>query len=424
MRSSLRIEIGLCILLLMVTGLFCFERARQLRYDFHHFYRDAQYVWLHGELNPVLQAEDKLAERQLPFYLPIVPLMLAPLTFAGLPPAAAAWALVQVITLGYSLYELRRRWTASAGAFWYATVLASPALYEAAFFNQLSFPILALCLATVRQAEQNHRTAAALSLSLACIMKYLPGVLLVWTFLQQRRASALRFAALTAMFSAILVFLPCWAVFGRDATNRYLAEWWRHNLDTSGSFDLLDPEINTHFLGHTNQSVRAVVARWTWPEHPYRMPVQPVALDKSAVNRISTLISASLLALWIVITARAGRSGSSLPAQRASAAAWMIGMLVFSPLLRQYYLIWAWPALVFLAGSAGIRDEEVQGTTAQRVRRYAQIGLAVWLSGMLLWPIPLARLGGVHLLMLVVVAICTALAGRRLTPVAIQPKPG
>lgn len=412
MRRPAHYETGLCVLLLAFVGLFCFERARQLRYDFHHFYRDAHYVWQNGALNPVLHAENKLTERQLPFYLPIVPLAIAPLTFAGLAPAAALWALMQVVTLAYSLFELRRRWAASATVFWLATALVLPALYEAAFFNQLSFPILALCLVTIRFVENNRFAAAAASLAVACVSKFLPGTLLLWVFLQRRLAAALRFAGLTMAFSIALTLLPCWAAFGWDNTNRYLIEWWRYNLDSARSLDLLDADIDAHFLGHTNQSVRAVIARWTWPQHPYRMPNQPISFDKPAVVRVSAVVSAALLCLWIALTFRAGRNEPAASAQRAAAAVWMIGMLVFSPLLRQYYLIWAWPAVVFLADAAWGGAAARNKAPLPRARLCAVFGLAAWIIGMLLWPVPIARLGGVHLLMLILVAACTALAGR------------
>jgi hypothetical protein len=71
-------------------------------------------------------------------------------------------------------------------------------------------------------------------------------------------------------------------------------------------------------------------------------------------------------------------------------------MLVFSPLLRQYYLVWALPALVLCVRAAvGI---------ARVARTAGRIGVAVWLAGMVAWLWPEPRSYGAHLVMLIVLA--------------------
>lgn len=411
MRYAVLLERCLIALLLLGVGLFSFERARQLRYDFHHFYRDARFVWEHAALNPVLQADDKLSERQLPFYLPIVPLVLAPLTVGGVTPAAAIWALLQVGSLGYAIRELRRRWAPLTGAFGLALALAFPAIYEAAFFNQLSFPILALCLAAIRSVEANNRFASAIALASACVIKLLPGSLLAWLVLQRPRGW-FGVVIMTVTVMTVLTLAPCYVAFGPADTHHYLIQWVNHNASSSRAFDLLDPQIDEHFLGHANQSIRAVVARWTWSEHPYRMPVQPLSLSRAASDRISSVITFGLGALWIALTVRTrSRQDDSVSrsapdhALFSTAAIWMMAMLVFSPLMRQYYLVWAWPALAFLAQMA-------LGAPTRASARFAWIGVAAWSAGMALWPVPFARLAGAHLLMLIVMAVCVSGASR------------
>lgn len=78
-------------------------------------------------------------------------------------------------------------------------------------------------------------------------------------------------------------------------------------------------------------------------------------------------------------------------------------MLALAPLVRQYYLAWALPALVILARAAHARQ------------RSGQAGLVVWIIGMLLWTWPAARLVGAHLVMLIVLGALVLLAGRRAT---------
>jgi hypothetical protein len=77
--------LGLAALLLAVAVI-SYRRAIAPAYDFHHFYRDARYVWEHGTLNPELAGANAEHRRQLPFYLPVVAVLLAPLTAFGLKP--------------------------------------------------------------------------------------------------------------------------------------------------------------------------------------------------------------------------------------------------------------------------------------------------------------------------------------------------
>ncbi|MBL8880282.1 MAG: DUF2029 domain-containing protein [Phycisphaerales bacterium] len=426
MRHAARLETCVICALLLAVGLFSFERARQLRYDFHHFYRDARYVWDHAALNPVLKADDEVAQRQLPFYLPVVPLALAPLTAGGVTSAAVLWAALQTASLAAALHEIRRRWVSSAGAFWLAVACGLPVIYEAAFFNQLSFPILALCLLAIRFVQSNKTISAAASLSVACITKLLPAMLIVWLAMQRPRGW-LRTCAMTLLFAAIFALVPCYLAFGMAETHKYLAQWVEHNGGSSRAFDLLDPQIDEHFLGHANQSIRAVVARWTWPEHPFRLPRQPIELSRSASDTLAQILTVTLCAIWIALTLRVskrpadirrspgGAHSELIPSANdatqqshvdctalSSAAIWMIGMLVFSPLMRQYYLIWAWPAVALLA------DQSLR-SIATRTPRCAWVGLGAWLIGMAIWPMPLVRLAGAHLAMLIVVAICAGL---------------
>ncbi|MFQ6048974.1 MAG: hypothetical protein ACE5K7_06385, partial [Phycisphaerae bacterium] len=78
--------------MLAAVGAVSFIQAVKLDYDFHHFYLDAAYVWQHGALNPDLETPERSQQRRrLPFYLPVVALLLSPLTSAGVKPAAAVW---------------------------------------------------------------------------------------------------------------------------------------------------------------------------------------------------------------------------------------------------------------------------------------------------------------------------------------------
>lgn len=396
--SDRALRIGL-IVLLIALGLLSFDRARRARYDFHHFYLDAHYVWQHGQLNPDFDNPDPDARRQLPFYLPVVPLAIAPLTAFGHVPAALIWTVLQMAALGYSLGVLRR-WARvrdplvpPAAPMIIATLLAVPALLEAARFNQLSFFVLALLLAAFSALDRERPLTAGLMLGLAAVLKLLPLIFLPWLLLKRRWSAAV------AMIAAALIFgtLPAMAVFGPRQTRVYFGQWWEHNMHGETARGMLDPDLAEHFLDRRNQSIPQVIARLTWAEHPYRAPWQPLHLSKSAGQWLSATVTLLLALSLVAATWRPWRA--LLPHQRsAEAALYAIGMLVFAPLLRQYYIVWAIPALVLLARSAA-------NPRSPQVRRLGWAGLGIWAAGMLAWVWPITRVYGTHLLMLIVLSL-------------------
>ncbi|MCK4340381.1 MAG: DUF2029 domain-containing protein, partial [Phycisphaerae bacterium] len=370
-RYDRLLSLGLVVLLLGV-GLVSFNRAARGRYDFHHFYLDARYVWEHGELNPNNTLPRSNEERQLPFYLPVVALALSPLTALGRQPAALVWAAAQVATLGYGLRVLRQ-WGAEnkadargTAAFALATLLAVPVLYEAGKFNQLSYFVLALVLgATAALDHKRPRTAGAL-LGAAAVLKLLPGIFLVWLLLKRRWSAAVSFVAAAVG----LALLPPLAVFGPHKTVEYHQQWWEHNVRGDSAAGLLNADLPEHFIDRRNQSIVQVVARLAWPEHPYAAPRQPLRLDQRTCTWLAYLLSGGLFLVLLWATRRPWKR-LSIPRRHAEAALYALGMLVFSPLLRQYYLVWAVPALVLLARAAA--DESI--------RRVQRLGVSVNIVG-------------------------------------------
>jgi alpha-1,2-mannosyltransferase len=392
------------ICLLAGVGYLSFERGNRALFDFRHFYLDARYVWEHGELNPNLDEQVPPDERrQLPFYLPAVPLALSPLTAFGRGTCAAAWALGQMAALGFSLYVLWqwcRRDTArapAAGAFGVALLLAIPAFLEAAKFNQLSYFVLALILGAMAALDRERpRTAGAL-LGVAAVLKLLPGIFLIWLLLKRRWSAAVTFVVV-----ALAVALgPPLAVFGPQKTAEYHRQWWVYNAQGNAAQGLLKADLAEHFIDRRNQSIAQVLARLTWSEHPYAAPTQLVHLDPQTCARLAYGITAILLAALLWVTRRPW-DVLTVRRRHAEAAVYAIGMLVFSPLLRQYYLVWAIPALVLLARIAVDNRTVLPGVPSQRL---GQISMAIWALGMAAWAWRIARVLGAHLLMLIIVGV-------------------
>jgi len=394
------------VLLLAVVAVVSFRRAVARKYDFHHFYLDAAYVWKHGELNPDLGNEDRSTRRQLPFYLPVVALLLSPLTVGGVMPAAALWTIGHLVALAYALRVLSGWQTAApsrgppGAALALACAVALPAVLEVARFNQLSFYILALVLGGLAALERDKPWRAGVLLGLATVVKLLPAAFAVWLALKRK------WIALGAWGATVLVvaLLPSLAVFGPRKTADYHRQWWLHNVHGSAARGMTDPSLREHFIDYRNQSIPAVLARLLWPEHRYPVLFQPVAVGAQAARAIAWCVTAVLVGglLWATRRRLPGDDGFGW---RAEAATYALAMLIFAPLLRQYYLIWALPGLVLLAR---IAIDPIGG----RRQRLGQVGLALWLAGMLAWLAPTARAYGAHLLMLILLGIVLLSAAR------------
>lgn len=408
---------GLFIGLLLAYGAVSLTQALKFDFDFKHFYRDADYVWRHGALNPDLDNPDRDLRRQLPFYLPIVPLALSPLAALGAKGAAILWSATQVAALAYCGWRMRR-WATEVNALPAALpvtlALALPALYEAARFNQLSLFVLAMLLAGGAALERGRPLRAGVWLALAALLKLLPAIFFLWLLLK-RRWAALGSAATVALLIGVT---PCLIAFGPQAAWDYHAQWWAYNLHGAAG-GMTDPTLREHFIDHRNQSIAAVLARTFWSEHPYRGPWRPFALSEETCRDVAlglTLAGAAGLAL---LTAQAAHRLSPF-ALRIELALYAIAMLALSPLVRQYYLVWAIPALALLTSA------RLSATTSAPGKRWALAGVIIWLLGMLAWTSPLARLYGAHLLMLLGLAAC--LLGLRATATLElpeqQPPPG
>ncbi len=396
-RNAERSFLLVLTLTLLSCGTASLIQALKLDYDFKHFYRDAVYVWQHHALNPDRHGPDRAQRRQLGFYLPAVPALLAPLGALAPVPAAIVWSATQTASLLVALLLLRRMVGPAAAAL--ATILALPAAYEAARFNQLSLVLLAMLLAATTALERRRDVRAGVLIATAGVMKLLP-LLLAWVLLVARRWRAL---AAFAASCAILIVVPPLLLFGPQRTWEYHHQWWHDNVEGAPAAGMTDPQLREHFIDHRNQSIPAVVARLTWPGHPYRAPFQPLRLSAQAARTLGRVLHAvaALAALGAMLwLARR----SSLQVCMAFA---MVAMTALAPLLRTYYLIWALPALALLAADSS--------SARTATRRAAGAGLIIWLAGMIGWISPSLRSLGVHLWMLIALGVCLCLTARQVS---------
>ncbi len=390
-----------CAILLALVAAVSLWRGLNFEFDFHHFYRDAEYVWHHGALNPVIDEGPFEDRRQLPFYLPTVSILLAPLAALGPRGAAVVWAVMQVAALG-TVLAILLGWVRRAGRLDVTAeqvmvivgLLALPVVYEAARFNQLSFLILALVLAGAEAVVRGRSWRGGALLGLAATIKLLPGVFLIWLVLKRRWTATLAFLLL----GIVIVLAPCLAVFGPARTWEYHKQWWQHNIAGAAGRGMVAPELREHFIDHRNQSITAVAARTLDPQHPYRTPWQPLELGAARAG-LAARWGLGLIALALIAATRRPLRDLSGRRARLEAALYALAMLLCSPLLRQYYLVWALPALALLAAAAADRN------LGSLRRRLGWLAIALWLVGMLAWLSPTARLYGAHLAMLIALAL-------------------
>jgi hypothetical protein len=403
--GTVRDRIALLVLAsaVLLVGARSFDRAYHFEFDFHHFYLDARYVWEHGRLNPDLTDADPHKRRQLPFYPPVVPLALAPFTAGGPVAAALLWSLAQSAALAGVLAFLRRH-VASIRVLAAAVVLTAPAIWEAAKFNQLSFFVLLLVLLGAAGTERGRGTSGGVWFAAAAVLKVLPAVFSVWMLLKRRWSAVVVFVTAAPLIAS----LPCLFVFGLDRTIEYHREWLEYNLrfgaDSSmrsiefgGRAAAGEPDVGRrtppeHFFDHRNQSIGAVVARLLGAERRNADGWRPFRLDELACRWVSGAVAVFLLLGLAWSTRRPSRSIP--PGQRwIEVCVYALAMFVFSPLARQYYLVWALPAVSVAVAALG--------ETAPGVRRRAAVAVLVWLLGLAGWTADTARSLGVSLITMI-----------------------
>ncbi|MFH1745743.1 MAG: glycosyltransferase family 87 protein [Planctomycetota bacterium] len=380
------------LVLLAALGTVSFVRSYTGRFDFEHFYHDAQYTWEHGELPPP-------AERQLPFYPPVVSLLLAPLTCAGHTTAAVLWTGGQLVCLAYVLMVLvrwlraRQNMHAIAGPLALSCLIAAPALYEASKFNQLSYLILALLLAALSALERNRRLTAGALIGLATVIKLLPAIFIVW-LLVKREWRAL---AGCVIWMLLIVFLPTLIAFGPRQTAQYHSEWWEHNVRGAPTQGMTDSGLPEHFIDRRNQSLTAICARLLTSDHPYRAPYQPLHVSEQTSTWLARG-GLAFLAIGLLWFTRRPAQALDEVGRRTEFAVYLLAMWILSPLSRQYYLVWALPGLVLLLRLMLIEAHNRRG-------RLGRIGLLVWLAAMVAWIFEIARVYGAHWLALLILGI-------------------
>lgn len=383
---AMRIVVTLAVWAAASLAAVSIVRAGTLRYDFHHFYTDARYLIETGRLNTADHLPAKLGGPHLPWYLPVATIAFVPFAVLGPWVGGALWSLVNLASLwaairlvGIRLIGLPRRdWLLHQML---PVCLCGAVIYEHARFNQLGVVVLVLLLISFALLQRGRDVWAGAALALACLLKLVPVVFLVWLVLKRR------WRALAASLAVMILFglAPCLAVFGPSRTVEYHKRWVSNAVLNGSALRMLlradDPlyaQRHQTFVDYRNQSLAMVVGRITglvpaFAPQPVRSSWR-VSTAVTAYVLINLLVVGSLL--WV-----SRRPWRQLGAQQRACefAVWLLAMLWLSPLMRQYYLVWAYPAIAIL-----LADADLARAAGRRMWPF-WLAIGAWLFGMLAW---------------------------------------
>ncbi len=374
------------------------------RYDFSWFYADARHLATGGDMTESVELE---------WYLPGFRVLLAPMGLLPAWLAAFVWNGVNATTAALAIGGIARCARMSSPGpdgerhAAVATVLAilfvAPAAFGVFQINQISFwPLALLVWAHIFALERRERTAGLL-LGLAILVKLLPAVMLVWCILRKR----VRMALVAAMAPVILSIGIDAAVYGSAAAGRHHVHWYRIAFTGSAGAGFLERGKER---SHRNQGLPVVLGRLLqptptlntrplpWSEQRRVRRVEVASLDTATIKAVYVGVAAVSFVGFVAASVWVGRRPGPL-AEHGLFALWCVAMMWFAPLMRQYYLVWALPAVWVLLDQAGRHGRA-------RTRGWACLAaLAAWGIGLAGWAIPEFRaVGGSQWVNLVMIA--------------------
>lgn len=444
--------------------------------DWPLFQHDSRTVWEQG------RSEDNTT---LFGYLPTAIFALWPFTVFSPEPLGLILFVASNVAAAAASIRLVSRWRAPRGdarrdLTLIATLLVSANFAHAIQANQLTMWTLLLCVGGLTLIGKRRDFTGGVVLGLAGLIKIMPFMLAGLLLIRGRRR------ALAGMAAAIVLFdlLPSVMFLGWNGAVVEHQAWLRRAEWHSNTRLIDDPLLRVHRHGH-NSAYSLVLARWLRPAPdtsrqlvlhgeqsegaiqsrrahlgvtahlthdpmPHVTPGVPeqqfdigwvprfhvASLSPRDVWRLwATTLTAGFVALVCFTWRRTRSKPARIPASlgrtddcnwHALGALWMLAMLWPSPMLRHYYLAFAFPAVVVvwraLAGEMHRTDGRWSGGTA-----LAAIALVSWLVGVVCLGSYAAlnlRWYGIHLAVLAILAAATVWACRMSAmPITTKPAP-
>jgi hypothetical protein len=452
------------VLLAGVIG--AIARGIALRPDYGSMQPDARYVWENHRSAP---------DTKLFGYLPTTIFYLWP--WMVWMPHVVGVCCYALLNLGYVvliLWMLHRWWwppviaarpPPTSALFVWPVLIVAANLEHALQANQVTLLVLVLCAGGVTLLGRDRQWLGGLLLGLAGLIKVLP-FLLIGPLVLRRK-----WRALGGVVGAILLFdlLPAVLFFGLQGTiNEHLA--WRQRAGVYGGLRTIEQPLQWAHAHRSDFSYAAVLARWlrTPPPasravvvrgeppadvlaqrkaslskdeylvmdprplrdpHAWSIDTQDVAwtprfhladLSVRAVQAIwlSTLAAIGLLLVWLTWRGAAASKGETAAAESpqewfALASLWLLAMFYFTPLMRHYYLLWAFPAVVVVYHTL-VAEGLAQGGRWTAGKVLAAAALAGWVIGEACLGWDVVRWYGVHMAAVTLLAAATIWAYLRI----------
>jgi hypothetical protein len=412
-------------------------RSAKVKYDFSHFYLDAQHLWQNGEINTRDDLDEKEGGPHLPWYLPLAAILFVPIaaigepTIAGIVWFAVSWGamIATVRWFGRELTSLPPRdWLITQAP---ALILCGGAIFANCHFNQISFVVLAAVAGSFALLRRRRPWLAGMVLSAAALVKLLPAVFLLWWVLRRRWRAIGGFLFGVVCLDIVLNV----AIFGVSRTWEYHERWFRNSVVHGSTASMI---LRGDENDYRNQGLGVVMLRLLSAHEPGRTTVitpsgQEVRRQVTRINLtnlsrrsvVAVYIGVSVVSVFLLAWAIHRTEPKKLPPpdvdtdwnDRLIFALMCLAMLWFSPLVRQYYLIWCYPAISLL-----LACRELHGR-AGRGRSLINLSLFGWLVSQFCWLVPELRSAGVNLWAVLLLALAVAVEIYRESPANPSPPP-
>jgi hypothetical protein len=400
--------------------------------DWNSFLPETRYFWEHGQVLP---------GGYMFGYLPVAYFALMPFTLV-LPQPIGLYVYIGVNVLAAigSLYVVWRWWINGkqmrSGLVWLVLLVALNCQHVFQL-NQLTLWTLFLCVSGLALAGNGRQGLGGVLVGLAGLIKVMPMMMLGYFVFSRKWRAALATLATIVVFGVV----PSMLVFGRQGTIEQHRAWLERSQWYSARAQISEPTLLGIYRHHGNFSYPAVLARWLrgqpdqpelvilmgtppdeqvrqaqreltpnehlvrdplarpkhlWDKERFDMSRRPhVSLARWPANVVWWIWAISLFIGLLALAGCTGWIGWRRPGDWASPGAlWMLAMFWATPMMMNYYLVLALPAVAVLF------QEIVRQQRWSAGRIMSAIAIVGWIFGEISLGWRAVRWYGVHFVVL------------------------
>lgn len=354
------------VLLCIVLAAYAGRRIARGTPDFEFFYKAGAALLNSGGLDSGCDVlADGTIERRgtIEWYLPFTSRLMTLLAWMPQRVAGAIWVAGNLLAMMTILRLIGVHLMGLPPTDWPVTQIVPFVALSAYWFtefglNQIDTLTLLLLVAGFVHWQQGRKLASGLWLGLATLIKLTPAIVVLW-FVLKRQYRTVAVALATILLGGPL---SDWAVFGVRDTADYYVAWTRNAVQSGSHAGLIRAQRE---MDWRNQGLGAVLSRWlhatNWARHFDNDPRvahasdPPQYMNVASMSRaqVAMVVQAVALVSVLGLAWLARRPASALGpwALRFEWSIFMLAMLWLMPVMRQYHMIWATPAVSLLAAA-------------------------------------------------------------------------